>query len=296
MIGKRAYLPAIEGRTFVCGDLHGSYSRLIAFMDFVEFDKTKDRMISVGDLVDRGPENMQCLRLLNASWFHAVKGNHEQMMFDSFNIPGWIGIWRRNGGTWPDREVGETDLEDELDILSEKANDLPVMLTVDKSDGTKFHVIHAELFMPDGMTDTKLDDPEIFDEITNYQSMDGEYVIWGRGLFGTAYGRNMENKEALLEYQRYLDLHGAKNIYTIELSHIYCGHSVMQKPLRVYGQTNLDTGAYKSYDMELGNEGLVVQAAKWAGLTITEPETDKFWTINSNGVHETKPLIIAERN
>lgn len=286
---KRKFLPAIEGRTFVAGDFHGSFSRLQQFMEFISFDKTKDRIIAVGDLVDRGPDSMNCLRLINEPWFHCVRGNHEQMMFDSTNYA-WWSIWQRNGGQWAgkfeDRE------EAELNVLADKAGELPVMLTVNKKDGSNYHVIHAELFMPDSFTDEMLDDLEIFNEVTTHESFDGEYVIWGRGLFGVAYGKNLERENTLNSYINYLNMQGVKNIYSDKLSHIYCGHSVVQKPLRVYGQTNLDTGAYRSYDVQLEDDGLWRASDKWAGLTFTEPETDKFWIVKADGVHEIEPIVI----
>lgn len=290
MIGNRVFLPVGKGRTFVCGDLHGSFSRLIAFMDFIGFDKEQDRMISVGDLVDRGPNNMDCLRLLNQPWFYAVKGNHEQMMYDACHSNMWESIWRRNGGDWKSRE---TSGYQELSELAHKSNELPIMLTVEMGSGEQCHVIHAELFMLDSFTDKMFDDPEIFEEVTHHESMDGEYVIWGRGIFGMAYGRNLKNPDILANYMSYLDLHGVKNIFNDGLSHIYCGHSVMQDPTRVYGQTNLDTGAYKSYDQELNDFGLWQPAVPWAGLTITEPETDKFWIVKADGIHETSPVVIS---
>lgn len=41
-------------------------------------------MLSVGDLVDRGPDSIGCLKLLEAPWFHAVMGNHEQLLLNYF--------------------------------------------------------------------------------------------------------------------------------------------------------------------------------------------------------------------
>ncbi len=43
-----------NGRDFVVGDLHGSISQLESAMDEIKFDKRVDRMLSVGDLVDKG--------------------------------------------------------------------------------------------------------------------------------------------------------------------------------------------------------------------------------------------------
>ena len=42
------------GRDFIIGDLHGHWSVLERLLEEVSFDKAKDRLFSVGDLVDRG--------------------------------------------------------------------------------------------------------------------------------------------------------------------------------------------------------------------------------------------------
>lgn len=49
---------------FVVGDLHGCYTLLMNELDKVSFDPARDLLISVGDLVDRGAENVECLDLI----------------------------------------------------------------------------------------------------------------------------------------------------------------------------------------------------------------------------------------
>lgn len=71
-----------SGRDFVVGDLHGCLDLLQAQLERVGFDTGCGRLFSVGDLVDRGPDSMGCLRLLREPWFHAVRGNHEDMLLD----------------------------------------------------------------------------------------------------------------------------------------------------------------------------------------------------------------------
>jgi hypothetical protein len=70
------------GRDFVLGDLHGTTDLLRALMEYVAFDPDKDRIFSVGDLIDRGEDSPGGLALLLEPWFHAVLGNHEDMMMD----------------------------------------------------------------------------------------------------------------------------------------------------------------------------------------------------------------------
>ena len=51
----------VSGRDFAVGDVHGHFSRLRQSLDRLGFDPALDRLFSVGDLVDRGPENEQVL-------------------------------------------------------------------------------------------------------------------------------------------------------------------------------------------------------------------------------------------
>ena len=65
--------------TYVVGDIQGCFEPFLALLQKVRFNPDKDRLWSVGDLVNRGPENLETLR-----WFHAhrdnvtlVLGNHD---------------------------------------------------------------------------------------------------------------------------------------------------------------------------------------------------------------------------
>lgn len=89
------------GRDLIVGDIHACFGKLRADLDAVGFDPAAgDRLFSVGDLVDRGPEPMEALRWLEQPWFFAVAGNH-----DDFAIRWPRGFmdplnYARNGGYW----------------------------------------------------------------------------------------------------------------------------------------------------------------------------------------------------
>ena len=68
-----------QGRDFAVGDIHGHFSVLKAGLRAIGFDGNRDRLFSVGDLVDRGPESALAARWLAQPWFHAIRGNHEAM-------------------------------------------------------------------------------------------------------------------------------------------------------------------------------------------------------------------------
>jgi serine/threonine protein phosphatase 1 len=97
-----ASMPANQaGRDFVVGDVHGCFTELRQLLEQVVFDGSRDRLFSVGDLVDRGPESRQVLEWLAKPWFYAVRGNHEQMALE-FDLAQTDACERylNNGGGW----------------------------------------------------------------------------------------------------------------------------------------------------------------------------------------------------
>ena len=87
-----------HGRDYAVGDIHGHFTLLQARLDAAGFDPSVDRLFSVGDLVDRGPECELVLDWLAKPWFHPVRGNHDDYVcrFDTCDI----GNWAANGGSW----------------------------------------------------------------------------------------------------------------------------------------------------------------------------------------------------
>ncbi len=128
-----------SGTDYVVGDIHGCYSQLQAELSRVDFNYEVDRLFSVGDLIDRGPESMKCLSLLQQSWFHPVLGNHEKMMIDTVSHGGSNFMWKYNGGMW-----AEDVLFTELHLYSEYLREyVPITLTIETSKGS-VGICHAE--------------------------------------------------------------------------------------------------------------------------------------------------------
>lgn len=59
---------------WLMGDLHGCFALLMGRLRQLRFDPQADLLISVGDLIDRGPQSADCLGLLRCRWFRAVRG------------------------------------------------------------------------------------------------------------------------------------------------------------------------------------------------------------------------------
>lgn len=84
---------------WVVGDIHGCFSLLMDKLRACRFDPWQDLLVSVGDVIDRGPESLRCLQLLRKRWVAAVRGNHEQMAMDALASE-QASMWLMNGGDW----------------------------------------------------------------------------------------------------------------------------------------------------------------------------------------------------
>lgn len=95
-------LPAnTSGRDLAVGDIHGHFARLQEVLDAYGFDSARDRLFSVGDMIDRGPDSEAAIQWLDQPWFHAVQGNHEDLAIRHVRT-GLVDAdnWRRYGGGW----------------------------------------------------------------------------------------------------------------------------------------------------------------------------------------------------
>ena len=97
------------GRDLVICDLHGEFDTLEHALETLGFQPARDRLFTVGDLIDRGPRSADALEWLEAGRFAgSVRGNHEQMMIRALtcgeavlmrmNGPG--AMWLANGADW----------------------------------------------------------------------------------------------------------------------------------------------------------------------------------------------------
>ena len=90
-----------QGRDLAVGDIHGHFQRLQQRLDEVGFDPAVDRLFSVGDLVDRGPDSEQALTWLARPWFYAVQGNHEALAINYLRGGRLdLEMYRAAGGGW----------------------------------------------------------------------------------------------------------------------------------------------------------------------------------------------------
>jgi serine/threonine protein phosphatase 1 len=127
-----------DGRDLIVGDIHGHFTKLQAALDLVGFDPARDRLFSVGDLVDRGPECDHVLDWLAKPWFYPVQGNHEDMAirWPSGNMPS--DNYAANGGGW--NISNPVALQHDI---SEALRVLPLAIELETAAGL-VGIVHAE--------------------------------------------------------------------------------------------------------------------------------------------------------
>ena len=103
-------------RTLVIGDIHGCSVALDALLGLVQ-PAADDRLITLGDYVDRGPDSRavvdRLIELFDAGRLIALRGNHDEMMLRCRCDHHERRLWLRFGGVqtldsyghWPSDEV-----------------------------------------------------------------------------------------------------------------------------------------------------------------------------------------------
>lgn len=102
MVSRQPLHENETGRLFAIGDIHGCYREFCAVLDCLEPDLTRDTLVILGDLIDRGPDSyevVQKVRELQTRYgtdhVSVLRGNHEQMALEYFSGAGdW---WNFNG-------------------------------------------------------------------------------------------------------------------------------------------------------------------------------------------------------
>lgn len=195
----------LYGRDFVLADLHGHRSRLEDSLAERDFDPQYDRLLSVGDLIDRGPDSPGCLALLDEPWFYAVRGNHEQMLIDAVlqqSSPLWS-RWLMNGGHWALAQD-----EQQLQRWAERLQALPYSLTVACGEAL-IGVCHAQYRLPNWDDRLTAGDYDIAD------------WMWGRSRLSSGDQRLVAG-----------------------VDWIFHGHTIVNSVIRLGNSVFIDRGAY----------------------------------------------------
>lgn len=129
-----------SGRDFVVGDLHGCFSALDEALAARSYDPSRDRLFSVGDLVNRGPESAQVLEAVRRHRIKAVRGNHEDMIVRWYFRHDAIERLMNNGGGW---FVDLADGSGRARPIARFMANLPYAIEIDTAHGL-IGLLHAD--------------------------------------------------------------------------------------------------------------------------------------------------------
>lgn len=201
----------IKGNLYTVGDIHGCYNLLMTRLNEIGFDFDNDLLVAVGDLVDRGTQNIQCVELLGMPWFTSVRGNHEDLCIGGLHNESYKRCHIANGGEWFYQLDGQA-----MYNIAKVFAELPVVLEVDHK-GRKFGFVHGHIEQNDWseFKESFKEEPASFRDPS-------EIAMWGRER---------------------LDSDKKQYTHVTGVDAVIMGHTVTQKPCKRDNCYYIDTGA-----------------------------------------------------
>lgn len=122
---------------WVVGDVQGCARELEQLLETVRFDPARDELWSLGDLINRGPDSLEALRLWRDVGGRAVLGNHDVYALRAHEVPS-----RRK----PDTLDALFEAADGPELLA-RLRAQPVLVHLDASGGAvgEAWIVHAGL-------------------------------------------------------------------------------------------------------------------------------------------------------
>lgn len=233
---QKVDLSNISGRVLIVGDVHGCFSLLTRKLEKMDYNPDRDVLVSLGDLIDRGPENIQVTNWTNTL---RVAGNHEELLaysakFLHDNNSYHHYLHCRNGGMWYSAiECKETQIK-----IAQALWDVPLALEITTPGGFRIGIAHARVPFNDwDITREILLDPEDKRFIETK-----EQILWNRD-----------------HIHKLLDTGKTKAVAGID--HVFFGHTPVKTALKHKNCSWLDTKAHKTDKLT------IVDADKWINHT-----------------------------
>ncbi|WP_336023427.1 metallophosphoesterase [Acinetobacter lwoffii] len=201
----------IKGKLWAVGDIHGCYNLLMTRLKEIGFDFKNDLLVAVGDLVDRGTQNIECIELLSKPWFTSVRGNHEDLCIGGLHNESYKRCHVANGGEWFYMLDGQA-----MYNIAKTFAELPVVLEI-SHNGKKFGFVHGHIEQNnwDEFKETFTQEPTAFRDPS-------ELAMWGRDR---------------------LDEDKKQYTHVLGIDAVIMGHTVTQKPCKRDNCYWIDTGA-----------------------------------------------------
>jgi len=235
-------------RTFVMGDIHGSYTALLQCLERSGFDYENDRLIQLGDVADGDSKVYECVdELLKIKHLIAIKGNHDDWFnefiktdfhpfFWNHGAKGTLISYLDHAGKSGRFFTTGSGYKTALD-----SKDIPDTHKVFFNNQKLYHIDEKQrCFVHAG-----------FKNDTPFHAQRTEDYYWDRSLWQVAYQRSIIKEAFIIES---------------DFNEIYLGHSPTtqfgtNKPLKAFNIWNIDSGV----------------GQKSGRLTIMNVDTKEYW-------------------
>ncbi len=265
-----------QGRFLIVGDMHGQMDMLMRLVRLTGYDPFLDRMIALGDLIDRGPVSAEVVRWFAAGTLRtSLLGNHEAMLLDSEFLYQAQKIWMRNGGGWSQRHDPF-----ELQLLRRLVSGFPLAVRLRLADGRRIGLVHAEV-RPGTTWKQMLRTAYTYgDAVDDWNDTVVASLLWGRQRFYCYEQMAGLKPDELIdtEYRQWFE-RMLKPVPGVDL--VICGHSIMpeREPVRFGSHLFIDTGAYE---------------APGGRLTAVDPAAGVYWQVGHREDQQWGPLPLPE--
>jgi len=213
-------------KTYCISDVHGHLDNLNRFIETLNID---DRVYVLGDVVDKGPNSIECLNIIkNDERFTMILGNHEHMMFNTLSKEKGTYEYKMAYETWVNWNAGKITLiqyeslpKQEQTKLFNYIESLPLNIPNVKVGKRTFYLVHS---CPGSnisltMSDVSYDDQTIFNYVwervspMDDVSVDGQIVIAGHTPVQSYIGLHIPKimpiaNSDIQEEIRYIDIDG----------------------------------------------------------------------------------------
>ncbi|HBG29495.1 MAG TPA: hypothetical protein DDW98_02520 [Gammaproteobacteria bacterium] len=263
--------PIDRGRFLVLGDVHGQMDMVMRLVRLIGYDPFRDRMIALGDLVDRGPSSAEALRWFAGGTLRtSLVGNHEAMMIDAEFGERAERLWFSNDGDW-----AKAADPFEVNLLRRLASGFPLAIRITLADGRRFGLVHGEV--PPGASWQQVQRAErgLGDGANDYSGSMTSSLLWGRRRAHWRRALQKQKPDRLDLEERRLLTRLLKPVPGVDA--VICGHTIMQgrEPVRFGSHMFIDTGAYERPD---------------GRLTAVDPAARVYWQVGHRKDEQWGPL------
>lgn len=250
------------GRDFVVGDIHGQYEMLSTLLQGVAFEIGRDRLIALGDLIDRGPSSEDVVEMFATTpGFYSILGNHEFLLLQHRSSASAAMLWNGSGNAWSVRADPAR-----LSHAIQYAGTLPLAIEVPLADGRRVGLIHAE--MPLDMDWADLETLSL-NRGASVEINDGiqPTLLWGRSRFACMATMARDPKAKAVSVSRRAQIREWM-VPTPGIDLLLCGHSITPgaEPITLGNHVFIDTGG--SYPGK-------------GRMTLVEPLHHHYWQVEN---------------